>query len=158
MQHKSIRNRHSVRKGRSKSFRKRYAKKSLRNRSTRKRRVNRRMQGRMQGGAVLPVIRSESPAPVQQTGAQNAAAQNRANHMGGGRKKRFSRQRKTKKQQQKGGDLFTKMAAYIAPPGQWGPIPQPSTFPDTNKLILGAAKITGSAQANAEFDNRVKTT
>ena len=58
------------------------------------------------------------------------------------------------KKRQSGGDNLA-LYAYEPPPGMMGPIPQPSQTPEANNLILQAAKISTTGQANAVYDKNV---
>ena len=140
---------------------------------TKKKRMNKRY--RLNGGAPAPIVPTMS-SQYSTTGGQptGSAATNASNNnqngannalgakSGGGRKKKISnrknhsRTHKRKKIKQRGGsDWLDALYSYAPPPGFWGPIPQPSIYADTNKLILTAAQISGIGQANAQFDNRV---
>ena len=53
---------------------------------------------------------------------------------------------------QRGGNKYLDLYQYKPPPGMMGPIPQPSQDTASNNLILQAAKISTTGQANAQYD------
>ena len=59
------------------------------------------------------------------------------------------------KKRQSGGSAVLDLYAYAPPPGMMGPIPQPSHDAASNNLILQAAKISTTGQANSQFDKNV---
>ena len=125
----------------------------MRSRRMRSRRMlSRRMRGGGDTSLTIPPYQPYGGDSTNNNPQGAGKSQNSGNIAlaGGGRR------RKIKKQQ--GGDVSTaimNLYKYIAPTGMIGPVPQPSIDDSSNKLILQAAKITTTGQANAQYDNNV---
>jgi hypothetical protein len=108
-------------------------------------------------GAVVPVqtnVSSQNSGSIQADMTAGNKNQNSGNIAlkGGSSSKSNSRPMKTK---QRGGNDNLALYAYNPPAGMMGPIPQPSQTPDANRLILQAAKISTTGQANSVYDKNV---
>ena len=104
--------------------------------------------------AIVPAMSQSggNNASIIAGNAQAADDQNAGNNLlKGGSYKRIYKQR--------GGDgcagNVLSLYAYNPPDGMMGPIAQPSTDAASNNLILQAANISVSGQANAQFDSNV---
>lgn len=145
----------SSRKLNSRRHRYRYSNKSTKRLIRLKRKTRRikhtRMRGsrRMRGGEITPVVtqyRVQDPNANRVESSQNTK-------LGGGGISSMN----AKKNMQNGGNSTLALYAYKPPPGMMGPIPQPSQDATSNQLILQAAKISTTGQANAEYDNNVSS-
>ena len=132
----------------------------MRSRHMRSRRLlsRRLLSRRLRGGGdttlTIPPYQPSGASPDNNIAQQGAAT--RSHNSGNIALAGGGRRRKIKKQQ--GGDVSTaimNLYKYIAPTGMMGPVPQPSTDDSSNKLILQAAKISTTGQANAQYDNNV---
>ena len=152
----SIRHRSKHSRSKRRSLRYRYSNKSTKRlirlkRKTRRIKYTRRMRGsrRMRGGEIKPVVtqyRVQDPNANRVESSQNTK-------LGGGGISSMN----AKKNMQNGGNSTLALYAYKPPPGMMGPIPQPSQDATSNQLILQAAKISTTGQANAEYDNNVSS-
>jgi hypothetical protein len=90
--------------------------------------------------ATVPVMTGASDPNIHSQMAGKNDNQNSGNHALKGGKG------------QRGGNKYLDLYQYKAPPGMMGPIPQPSQDAASNDLILQAAKISTTGQANAQYD------
>lgn len=111
--------------------------------------------GSGQASAPAPIVTTVSPMPAtgENTGNIHAGmradqrAQNSGNIALKGGAGYYNKKR------QSGGSSVLELYAYAPPPGMMGPIPQPSQNAASNNLILQAAKLSTTGQANSQFDN-----
>jgi len=121
---------------------------------TRRIKGTRRMRGGNKGDQVTTtpsgakITISQPEVNVQPTGGQQSSQNTK---LGGGGGSCMN------KNKQYGGNSILDLYAYKPPPGMMGPVPQPSQDATSNQLILQAAKISTTGQANAQFDDNVKT-
>jgi hypothetical protein len=117
--------------------------------------MRKRRSYKMRGGADPAPNNGASVTPYSQSGTSNA---NIHSDMKAGDRNQNSGNIALKggsgKKRQSGGDNLA-LYAYEPPPGMMGPIPQPSQTPEANNLILQAAKISTTGQANAVYDKNV---
>jgi len=106
----------------------------------------------MHGGA----NNNGATAPVQRVDPNASAGTSNINkNMNEGTRDQNSGNKALNGGGQRGGNSTLDLYAYAPPPGMMGPIPQPSQDAVANKLILEAAKISTTGQANAVYDNNV---
>ena len=158
IRHRSRRHKRSSRKLNSRRHRYRYSNKSTKRlirlkRKTRRIKYTRRMRGgdtttTTSAGATI-VIKSPEVQPPN-NGSSTSSPNTKLGGGGGG-------SCMNTKNKQYGGNSILDLYAYKPPPGMMGPVPQPSQDATSNQLILQAAKISTTGQANAQFDDNVKT-
>ena len=150
---------HRRTKHRMKSYTK--LEKRLKRKTRRTKRLRTRKQiYRLRGGsgsgqAPAPIVTTVSPMPAtsENTGNIHAGmrAEQRAQNSGNIALKGGAGY--YNKKRQSGGSSVLELYAYAPPPGMMGPIPQPSQNAASNNLILQAAKLSTTGQANSQFDN-----
>ena len=157
---KHSRSKRSISKRRS--IRYRYSNKTTKRlirlkRKTRRIKGARRMRGGNKGDQVTTtpsgakITISQPVVNVQQTSSSSPNTKLGGGGGGGGGGSCMN------KNKQYGGNSILDLYAYKPPPGMMGPVPQPSQDATSNQLILQAAKISTTGQANAQFDDNVKT-
>ena len=156
--HKQSKHRHTRRmkvytKAAKRSMRlKRKARRIMSSRHRHSKRCRSKHSKHMHGGA----NNNGATAPVQRVDPNASAGTSNINkNMNEGTRDQNSGNKALNGGGQRGGNSTLDLYAYAPPPGMMGPIPQPSQDAVANKLILEAAKISTTGQANAVYDNNV---